>query len=168
MPRSRSRSRSPYRRDGGRRSPSPSSRRRSRSRDSYRDAPRSRRGGDDEPRRPRRPDAGFRWKDKRRDDERDYGGDKRRLERGYRERRRSRSPPREKPPQNSAPPQTKQPAAPSAPSGGGEPMIIVNVNDRLGTKAAIPCLASDPVGMPSLCRNSLLQTGQRPACGRGG
>ena len=26
-----------------------------------------------------------------------------------------------------------------------EPMIIVNVNDRLGTKAAIPCLASDPV-----------------------
>lgn len=26
-----------------------------------------------------------------------------------------------------------------------EPMIIVHVNDRLGTKAAIPCLASDPV-----------------------
>ncbi|KAL9097871.1 MAG: hypothetical protein Q9165_000197 [Trypethelium subeluteriae] len=26
-----------------------------------------------------------------------------------------------------------------------EPMIIVNVNDRLGTKAAIPCLASDPI-----------------------
>jgi len=26
-----------------------------------------------------------------------------------------------------------------------EPMIIVNVNDRLGTKAAIPCLASDSV-----------------------
>jgi hypothetical protein len=26
-----------------------------------------------------------------------------------------------------------------------EPMIVVNVNDRLGTKAAIPCLASDPV-----------------------
>jgi hypothetical protein len=24
--------------------------------------------------------------------------------------------------------------------------IIVHVNDRLGTKAAIPCLASDPVG----------------------
>lgn len=29
-------------------------------------------------------------------------------------------------------------------------MIIVNVNDRLGTKAAIPCLASDPVG-PHTC-----------------
>ncbi|MCJ1312359.1 hypothetical protein MMC25_006033 [Agyrium rufum] len=26
-----------------------------------------------------------------------------------------------------------------------EPMIIVSVNDRLGTKAAIPCLASDPI-----------------------
>lgn len=30
----------------------------------------------------------------------------------------------------------------AAPSG---PMIIVHVNDRLGTKAAIPCLASDPI-----------------------
>ena len=26
-----------------------------------------------------------------------------------------------------------------------EPMIVVNVNDRLGTKAAVPCLASDPI-----------------------
>ncbi|KAL8728668.1 MAG: hypothetical protein Q9166_005232 [cf. Caloplaca sp. 2 TL-2023] len=26
-----------------------------------------------------------------------------------------------------------------------EPMIIVNVNDRLGTKTAIPCLASDSI-----------------------
>ena len=26
-----------------------------------------------------------------------------------------------------------------------EPMIIVTVNDRLGTKASIPCLASDPI-----------------------
>lgn len=25
-------------------------------------------------------------------------------------------------------------------------MIIVHVNDRLGTKAAIPCFGSDPVG----------------------
>ncbi len=25
-------------------------------------------------------------------------------------------------------------------------MIIVNVNDRLGTKTAIPCLASDSIG----------------------
>lgn len=27
----------------------------------------------------------------------------------------------------------------------GEPMIVVNVNDRLGTKASIPCMASDPI-----------------------
>ncbi|PSK54790.1 hypothetical protein B9Z65_3879 [Elsinoe australis] len=30
-------------------------------------------------------------------------------------------------------------------AASSEPMIIVHVNDRLGTKAAIPCLASDPV-----------------------
>jgi hypothetical protein len=36
--------------------------------------------------------------------------------------------------------------APAAPAvNHGEPMIIVHVNDRLGTKAAIPCLASDPI-----------------------
>ncbi|EJT71907.1 hypothetical protein GGTG_11160 [Gaeumannomyces tritici R3-111a-1] len=29
--------------------------------------------------------------------------------------------------------------------GGGEEMIVVHVNDRLGTKAAIPCFASDRV-----------------------
>jgi hypothetical protein len=37
----------------------------------------------------------------------------------------------------------RPPARPSA--SVGEPMIIVHVNDRLGTKAAIPCLASDPI-----------------------
>lgn len=36
--------------------------------------------------------------------------------------------------------------APAAPPTG-EPMIIVNVNDRLGTKASIPCMASDPISM---------------------
>jgi len=36
----------------------------------------------------------------------------------------------------------KKPKPPSTPSG---PMIVVNINDRLGTKAAIPCLASDSV-----------------------
>ena len=34
-----------------------------------------------------------------------------------------------------------------APAPAGEPMIIVNVNDRLGTKASIPCMASDPIRM---------------------
>ncbi|KAA8574920.1 hypothetical protein MFRU_002g04160 [Monilinia fructicola] len=52
---------------------------------------------------------------------------------------------------DSSNPPARPPAAPistpvsasSAPSN--EPMIIVHVNDRLGTKAAIPCLASDPI-----------------------
>ncbi|KAL4795089.1 ubiquitin-related domain-containing protein [Aspergillus venezuelensis] len=34
----------------------------------------------------------------------------------------------------------------AAPPMAGEAMIIVHVNDRLGTKAAIPCLPSDTVG----------------------
>lgn len=38
---------------------------------------------------------------------------------------------------------TSKPAAP-APVAGQE-MIIVHVNDRMGTKAAIPCFASDPI-----------------------
>lgn len=33
----------------------------------------------------------------------------------------------------------------SASLNASEPLIIVNVNDRLGTKAAIPCFASDPI-----------------------
>ncbi|KAL1627325.1 hypothetical protein SLS54_002249 [Diplodia seriata] len=37
----------------------------------------------------------------------------------------------------------KKPQPKVAPSQ--EPMIIVTVNDRLGTKAQIPCLASDPI-----------------------
>lgn len=41
----------------------------------------------------------------------------------------------DKPPQRAA--------APAAPVG--EPMIVVHVNDRLGTKAAVPCLASDTI-----------------------
>ena len=40
---------------------------------------------------------------------------------------------------------SKPPKRPSAPPVSNEQMIIVNINDRLGTKAAIPCLASDPV-----------------------
>jgi hypothetical protein len=41
------------------------------------------------------------------------------------------------------PPERAPASAPVA--AHGEPMIIVHVNDRLGTKAAIPCLASDPI-----------------------
>ncbi|KAH6997199.1 ubiquitin-related domain-containing protein [Ilyonectria destructans] len=41
--------------------------------------------------------------------------------------------------------ESKPAAAPAAPVGGGEEMIIVNINDRLGTKASIPCYASDRI-----------------------
>ncbi|CZT45952.1 related to ubiquitin-like protein (HubA) [Rhynchosporium secalis] len=45
------------------------------------------------------------------------------------------------------PPERAPAAASSVPqaTSHNEPMIIVHVNDRLGTKAAIPCLASDPI-----------------------
>ena len=113
--------------------------------------------------RPRRKDAGFKWKEKRRDDgERRDEERNRGLDRGYRNSDRDsfrpRSPSgkdRELPrkdevvPSDSGEPkkekkekkkEKKPVVAPPA-----EPMIIVNVNDRLGTKAAIPCLASDPI-----------------------
>ncbi|PMD61873.1 putative nucleolar protein 58 [Hyaloscypha bicolor E] len=111
--------------------------------------------------------GGFKWKEKRKDDR--EGGEKR-LERGYRNR--SRSPRRERQPESKGasvedkfgvadkfgPPKkngedksadTSKPPerapAPAPETSHGEPMIIVHVNDRLGTKAAIPCLASDPI-----------------------
>lgn len=114
--------------------------------------------------------GGFRWKEKRRDD--DDRGDERRLDRGYRDRGdRARSPrrdrdgeryrdgPRDRRRDDQDAPQEdrekkekkekkkkeKKPAAPQS----SEPMIVVHVNDRLGTKAAIPCLASDPISKSS-------------------
>ena len=121
------------------RSPPPRRERRQRSH-----SPRRRRDDD----RPRREGGGFRWKEKRRDDDDRDAGDERRLERGYRDRIRER-------PKSPAPEIAEKPVKPKkekkeksesrAPAPTGEPMIIVNVNDRLGTKASIPCLASDPI-----------------------
>jgi hypothetical protein len=37
------------------------------------------------------------------------------------------------------------PPAPAPASGGGEEMIVITVNDRLGTKAQIPCFPSDKI-----------------------
>jgi hypothetical protein len=51
----------------------------------------------------------------------------------------------------------KKPKTVAAPSRA-EPMIIVNVNDRLGTKAAIPCLGSDPVSK-YFCLSLMLDLG---------
>ncbi|OKO94958.1 hypothetical protein PENSUB_11361 [Penicillium subrubescens] len=118
--------------------------------------------------------GGFRWKEKRRDDE--SRDNDRRLDRGYRDRGdRPRSPRRDRDgdrpgdrhrdgdrdrdreprrrDDRDAPREDrekkvekkekkeKKPVAPQS----SEPMIVVHVNDRLGTKAAIPCLASDPI-----------------------
>ena len=109
---------------------------------------------------PRRKDAGFKWKEKQRyDDEardRDAG-----LKRGYRDhyrpKSRSRSPPTTSPKMDEKPRDRRQETegrpekkkekkekkpAPAVPQ---QPMIIVTVNDRLGTKKAVPCFASDSV-----------------------
>ncbi|CAI7624547.1 unnamed protein product [Penicillium glandicola] len=127
-------------------------------------SPRPRENADRE--RPRKT-GGFRWKDKSRTD--DSRGDDRRLERGYRDRPRSprrdregdsygdrprngdrdrgqqrddRDAPREdREKKVKKEKKEKKPVAPQS----SEPMIVVHVNDRLGTKAAIPCLASDPI-----------------------
>ncbi|KAF9728762.1 hypothetical protein PMIN06_006140 [Paraphaeosphaeria minitans] len=124
-----------------------------RSGDGERDRDRDdRRGGhdrDDRHRddRDRERDRGYRSRDDRerrdrRDDDRrrDYRDDRDRRgrDRGS-DRPRSDKPPRDK---------ASKPAAAAAapvPAATGEPMIIVTVNDRLGTKAQIPCMASDPV-----------------------
>ena len=148
------------------RSPPPAhdgpSRRRSRS-------PRRRNEDRDRRDRPRRGGSGgFRWKEKRKDTNEERDGGEKRLERGYRNR--SRSPRRDRKEESKGasvedkfgvadkfgttsskrdkedtdkPPQ--RPAAKPAPVAPGEPIIVVHVNDRLGTKAAIPCLASDTI-----------------------
>lgn len=154
--------------DSRSRSPRPERRRRSRS------------PGFDRSRRPRN-QGGFRWKDKRPRDDRNRDDD-RRLERGYREQYRPRSPRRDRSRDrygdrergrdtntparhdekkdenldgNKPKPVPKKAPVAAAPA---EEMIIVNVNDRLGTKAAIPCLASDPISeSPSINLTGLFE-----------
>ncbi|KAK6844996.1 hypothetical protein PG990_003358 [Apiospora arundinis] len=129
---------------------------------------------DDRPRPRKKKTGGFNFKDSRRDNDRDDqdSGDRRggSSYRGYRNR--SPSPRRSKPSNNDSSAATsskkedttkppKRPAAagssadttkppkraPAAAASGGPgmEMIIVHVNDRLGTKAAIPCLPSDTI-----------------------
>lgn len=113
---------------------------------------------------------GFRWKEKgREDDNRRDRVDGQRLERGYREqeRRRPRSPARDlqgegtlggknsteeknsKTEEKKKKKKKEKAAQTIAPVE--DAMIIVNVNDRLGTKVAIPCLASDPISSVPPC-----------------
>lgn len=103
--------------------------------------------------RPLRSGGGFKWKQRGQDDDRYERKGYKRLDRGYRgeqAHKRPRSPFRDegKVPKCEAlpterPKEKKEERAMLAPVG--EPMIIVNINDRLGTKASIPCLASDPI-----------------------
>ena len=139
MPNSRSRSRSPR--------PRREERPRSRS------SPRRRRVDDE----PRQRGGGFKWKEKRRDEDLQDRNASKTLERGYRgidKDHRPRSPVRDqermdndiqksegKPKKEKKERKEKK----VGPVPTGEPMIIVNVNDRLGTKASIPCLASDSI-----------------------
>ncbi|KAJ5428834.1 hypothetical protein N7445_010288 [Penicillium cf. griseofulvum] len=129
-------------------------------------SPRARENADRE--RPRKTTGGFRWKDKSRTEDSSRGDD-RRLERGYRDRPRSprrdlegdrygdrprdgdrdrgqRRDDRDAPrgDQEKKAKKEKKEKKPVA-LQSSEPMIVVHVNDRLGTKAAIPCLASDPI-----------------------
>lgn len=119
-------------------------------RDSGRRRSRSPRRDRDEHRdRPRRKDTGFKWKEKRRDDDDRRGSG---LNRGYKEhyRPRSRSPRRE-PQSESEPardsekkdkPKKEKKVIVPAPT---EQMIRVFVNNRLGTREEIPCLPSDTI-----------------------
>ncbi|KAI5864401.1 ubiquitin-like protein [Durotheca rogersii] len=119
-------------------------------------------GADQDRPRPKKGLGGFKYKERRRDDAEDgRDGDRRGGSfRGYRNRspsprRRDRdrdagassSTKKPKSKSKSSGADTSQPPErpPAAPSSGGEEMIIVHVNDRLGTKAAIPCFASDPI-----------------------
>ncbi|KAF7125845.1 hypothetical protein CNMCM5793_002138 [Aspergillus hiratsukae] len=137
-------------------------------------SPRRRYDGDGDRDRPRKAGGGFRWKDKRHDADRPGAQDSR-LSRGYRDRgERPRSPRRgrdsdryrdsyrdgdreserdrdrrrpddsqkdERREKKKEKPEKKAVVTPQS----SEPMIVVHVNDRLGTRAAIPCLASDPI-----------------------
>lgn len=127
-------------------------------------------------RRPKRGRGGFRWKDER---SRDYGGRRDNPEegRGYRTRsprgerhhdrdsRASRGSRREggsdsrrdrdgtdQDDENRKNEKKEKPRkkAAAAPPVAAQEMIIVNINDRLGTKTAIPCLPSDTVGQLKL------------------
>ncbi|KAF5233188.1 hypothetical protein FAUST_8291 [Fusarium austroamericanum] len=154
-----------------------SDRRQRRDRSRSRDRNQNRDRRDSPPRRPRdrsrsparrsRGSGGFKWKGERRDNDRnrdfrrrspqrrgdrdggrdrnyrrdDRDGDRAGRDRprdGDRDQRRERKEKKEDRPK------------PAVAQGGGEEMIIVNVNDRLGTKAAVPCLESDTVGQLKL------------------
>ena len=161
--RARSRSRSPRRSRSRSRSPAPrrpknysglkwkndkkdssdrDSRRRD-DRDARRDDRSDRRDRDRDRDRDRRSDGANR--DERRSDR--YGGREAARRDDRRDRRRSTSRDRDRAqrPRPDRPSKAKPSPAAAPVAATGEPMIIVTVNDRLGTKTQVPCLPSDPV-----------------------
>lgn len=121
------------------------------------------------PRRAPRGSKGFRWKDSgrgkddshdrgeagRRRDYRDRSPDRRGPRDGDRERGRGRDGEgRLRSPQphdaGSKDKGKKEKKAAVAPAAANQEMIVVHVNDRLGTKSAIPCLPSDTIGQLKL------------------
>lgn len=67
--------------------------------------------------------------------------DERNRDSSDRQPRRDRDPDRKR----AAKPPAAAAARPPASGGGGEEMIVITVNDRLGTKAQIPCFPSDKI-----------------------
>jgi hypothetical protein len=108
-------------------------RNRSPRRDRDRDRDRDRGGRDSDRTRDDRyrPDSSRRDRDEDRERDRDRDSDK----------RKERSTKDKDPEKKKAP----KPAAAPAPASGGEEMIVITVNDRLGTKAQIPCFPSDKI-----------------------
>lgn len=104
---------------------------RSNYRDDYRRDPRDR-----DSHRPRDRDAD---RDRPRDRDTRRRSRSPRRDRDERPRDRDGRPPRREKKEKAAP-------APAPAAADGEEMIVVHVNDRLGTKAAIPCFGSDTVG----------------------
>ncbi|KAM4060229.1 ubiquitin-like protein (HubA) [Hirsutella rhossiliensis] len=113
------------------------------------------------PRRAPRGSKGFRWKDSARGKEDSHGRDRQRPRDRDRERdrdgERDRGTDREGRLRSPRPHDSgskdkgkREKKAAVAPAAAGQEMIIVHVNDRLGTKSAIPCLPSDTIGQLKL------------------
>ncbi|KAI8930842.1 hypothetical protein NX059_011862 [Plenodomus lindquistii] len=125
--------------------------------DRPRDSDRDRRRDDDRERRPRDSDRERRpRRDSRERERRPRDADRERRPRDDRDRRRDGSRDRERRPRDSSrdrdrkpreprPEKEKKAAPPPTAAPSNEAMIIVTVNDRLGTKTQVPCLPSDPI-----------------------
>ncbi|KAF3032933.1 hypothetical protein E8E12_004667 [Didymella heteroderae] len=122
-----------------------SSDRDSRRRDDRDDRRRDDRRDDRRSDRDRRDDR-YSGRDERRGGDRDRRDDRRDDRGSYRRRSRSRDRrPREDGPRRPRDDKTPKTSARAPVASTGEAMILVTVNDRLGTKTQVPCLPSDPV-----------------------